>query len=68
MPNDMLLSTIIPIPKNSRNSLNDSNNYRGIALSSPINKMLDWILMNKSNSALKTSDLQFGYKAKTSTS
>jgi exonuclease III len=46
-PEAMLISTLVPIPKNSRKSLNDSNNYRGIALSSAIGKLLDWILIKK---------------------
>ena len=43
VPKAMLLSTITPIPKNRRKSLNDSNNYRGIALSSGLGKVLDYI-------------------------
>ena len=34
VPSEMLLGTLIPIPKNKRKSINDSNNYRGITLSS----------------------------------
>ena len=42
VPKQMKLSTLIPIPKNKRKSLNDPNNYRAIALSSIlILKILD---------------------------
>ena len=41
VPNDLLLSTIIPIPKNKRKSLSKSDNYRAIALSSIMGKLLD---------------------------
>ena len=34
IPSTLLLSTVIPITHNSKKSLNDSHNYRGIALSS----------------------------------
>ena len=68
IPNKMLISTIIPIPKNRRKSLNDSDNYRGIALSSILGKVLDWVILLSSGDALRTSDAQFGFKPKHSTS
>jgi hypothetical protein len=67
-PEAMLLSTIVPIPQNARKSLNDSSNYRAIALSSSIGKLLDWILMQTFPAILTSSDLQFAYKEKSSTS
>ena len=47
VPQEMCLSTVSPIPKNKRKSLNDSDNYRAIALSSVIGKLLDKILITK---------------------
>jgi hypothetical protein len=47
VPDDFLLSTIIPIPKKKRKSLNDSDNYRAIALSSVMGKLLVTILLCK---------------------
>ena len=41
----MLESTIIPIPQNRRKSLNCSDNYRAIALSSILGKLLDWVIL-----------------------
>ena len=67
-PAGTLMSTIIPIPKNSRKSLNDSSNYRGISLSSIFCKIIDLIILDKYESVLKTSDYQFGFKKKHSTS
>ena len=58
---------MLPIPKNARKSLNDSNNYRSIALSSVLNKVLDKILLCKYKNTFQTSDYQFGYKAHHST-
>ena len=44
-PRNMLLSTLVPIPKNRKKSVNDSNNYRAIALRSVIGKVIDNILL-----------------------
>ena len=53
---------IIPIPKDKRKSLSDSNNYRGIALSSSLNKLFEYVLLELTQDFLCSSDLQFGYK------
>ena len=60
-------ATIIPIPKDKRKSLNDSNNYRAIELSSVISKVLDITILNSNRNVLDTCDLQFGFKKKHST-
>ena len=61
-PNNILCSTIIPIPKNNRKSLNDSNNYRSIVMCSALSKLLDYIILEKFENVLVTSDSQFGFK------
>ena len=66
-PEGLTLSTIISIPKNKKKSLNSSDNYRGIALSSIIGKMLDRIIFVNNSCIFKTSDLQFGFKSNHST-
>jgi len=63
-PMDFRLSTLIPIPKNRRKSLNDSNNYRAIALSSILGKLLDHLLLIKFQDVFITSNLQYGFKKK----
>ena len=63
-PNDFRLSTLIPIPKNRRKSGNISNNYRAIALSSIMGKLLDHLLLSKYHNVFNTSDLQYGFKKK----
>ena len=40
-PRNMLLSTLVLIPKNRKKSVNDSNNYRAIALGSVSDKVID---------------------------
>ena len=59
-------STITPIVKFNQASLN-SNNYRGIALSSIISKVMDIIILKSQQKELATSNLQFGFTEKTST-
>jgi hypothetical protein len=66
-PDALSRSTVIPIPKNVRKSLNSSDNYRGIALSSIIGKILDYIILDKYSDSLLSSDAQFGFKKGTST-
>ena len=67
IPQSMLLGTIVPIPKNRRKSMNDSSNYRGITLSGIMGKILDNILLSTNMNIFSSSYLQFGFKAKHST-
>lgn len=66
-PDGFNVSTIQPLVKNKRKSLNDSSNYRAIALSSPLSKIFDWVILNKSVDQFDTSNMQYGFKAKSST-
>lgn len=65
--NSMMTATIIPIPKDKKKSLNISGNYRGIALSSILGKVLEWTILICHNSVLSSSDMQFGFKSNCST-
>lgn len=67
MPRKLLESTIIPIVKNTQGDICNSNNYRGIALSSSLCKVLEIIIMEKYKENLRTSDSQFAFKTKHST-
>ena len=51
-PESFLRISLNLIPKNKRKSLSNSDNYRGIALSSILSKVLDWIIMNNNNDIL----------------
>ena len=66
-PEEFSSALLVPIPKNMRRSLNDSDNYRSIALSSILSKILDKVILAKCKAALKTSDHQFGFKERHST-
>ena len=67
IPSDISVSTLIPIPKNKMKSLNDSDNYRAIALGSIIGKLLDKIILYKYSDSFITMDHQFGFKKQHST-
>ena len=64
----MSLSTVIPIPKVRNCSRVDSTNYREIALSYIFGKLFDLIVLSRYSDKLLTSDLQFSFKTKRSTS
>ena len=66
-PESMTLGTMIPIPKNKRKSLSDSDNYRSIALSSVIGKLLDIVILLKEEQSFSSSVQQFGFKSESST-
>jgi len=61
-------SSIIPIPKKHNINVADSNNFRGIAVSSVFCKLFDNVVLEKFHANLRTSDLQFGFKSMHSTS
>ena len=64
-PPELLNYTVVSIPKDSRGSLSNSENYRGIALSNCICKIIDTVLLKKY--FLATSSLQFAFKKHHST-
>jgi hypothetical protein len=66
-PECFKLSTIVPIPKGRNTNSTDSANFRGIALSSIYGKLFDNIILERCHDKLVSCDLQFGFKAKSST-
>ena len=66
VPSGLLLSTMIPVPKDKRASKNDSNNYRAIAISSILGKIFDSIVMKEQYASFITDDLQVGFKENSS--
>ena len=67
-PDDMVLGTLVPLPKGKWSNGTLSGNYRAIALSSIFGKILDMIIMVKEEERLVTSKLQYGFKKGSSTS
>ena len=58
----LLLATLVPIIKDKLGSMNTSKNYRSIAISSVILKLIDWIIIILFGSTLGLNDLQFAYQ------
>ena len=58
---DLLPSTIISIPKDKRDSMNSSDNYRGISHSNIICKLYDYVFIDLNIDYLKTDEMQFGF-------
>ena len=66
-PDELLLGTMIPLIKNSRGNKHCSDNYRSLTIGTGLAKILDLVILNHQFENLKTSDLQFGFKEKSST-
>lgn len=65
VPDDLLLGTMSPIPKNK--CLQSSDNYRAITLISSILKLFDYNILLKFEKVFQTDSLQLGFKEKCST-
>ena len=63
----LLLATLVPIIKDKLGSISSSKNYRSIALSSLILKLLDWVILLLFGDSLGVDQLQFAYQGRTST-
>jgi len=69
VPDDLINTTVVPMLKNKSGDICDVNNYRAIALSNCLSKILEFPIVN----CFQASDLcddshQFGYKKNHSTS
>ncbi len=56
-PKSMLLGTMVPISKNKKKSLCDSDNYQAIALSSIFGNIFNWVILLKEKDALCSSNM-----------
>ena len=63
----LLLATLVPIIKDKLGSIDNSKNYRSIAMSSLILKLLDWVILLLFGESLGVDQLQFAYQAGAST-
>lgn len=62
IPQELLLSTIFSIPKDTKGDLCADSNYRGISLISSLSKVMDIVIMQRNSNKLLTSELQFAHK------
>jgi len=68
LQDNFTVNTVVPIPKGHNVNMFASDNFRGIALGSIFNKLFDNIVLFRYGNNLMSSELQFGFKAKSSTS
>lgn len=66
-PEGLVFSILSPLIKDKNGIVNDKSNYRAIALSTSLSKVLELILVERLQPYLKTSDAQFGFKRNHST-
>ena len=62
----LLICAILLLIKDKNGATDDSNNYRGIALSSVLFKVFDWVVLILFDKELKNDENQFGYQAESS--
>lgn len=67
LPSGLVFSLLVPLVKDKSGLLDDTSNYRAIALSTTISKVLELILLERLEPYLYTSDAQFGFKSGHST-
>ena len=58
-----LKSALVPIVKDNNSSLSSSSNYRAIAISSIIMKLIDNVIMEVEPAAFSTSSYQYGFQS-----
>ncbi|XP_062504975.1 uncharacterized protein LOC134181724 [Corticium candelabrum] len=62
VPTQFLESSVVRVIKDKHDDASDSDNYRGIAVSSTISKALELIMRDKLHGMLMSSQQQFGFK------
>ena len=67
IPTFLLICSLVPLVKDKLGDLSNSDNYRAIAISSLFLKIFDWMIILLYSDQIKTSDLQFGFQEKSST-
>ena len=65
-PETLLEGTMLPLVKDKRGRLQDSGNYRAITIGSSVLKLFEIVLLNKQSFTFQTTNLQFGFKKKSS--
>jgi hypothetical protein len=64
IPMRLLDTFIIPVLKNKCGDITDQNNYRPIAITNVLSKVLELLILERCESYLYTTDNQFGFKRK----
>ena len=64
LPDSMLSVVLVPVIKNKSRRINDSDNYRPIAIGSIVSKVVEKVVLNRISEFLLTTCNQFGFKNK----
>ena len=64
IPSGMLDTTLTPIVKTKTGDVTDKNNYRPLAVATSMSKVMELLVLSKTECFLNTSDNQFGFKKK----
>ena len=64
IPSGMLDTTLTPIVKTKTGYVTYKNNYRPIAVATSMSKVMEVLILSKTECFLNTSDNQFGFKMK----
>ena len=67
VPDDVIFSLLQPLIKDKNGILDDMSNYRAIALSTTLSKVLELVLIDRLQPFLITNDVQLGFEAGHST-
>ena len=61
LPDELMQTIVIPIIKDKKGLMTDKNNYRPIAITTVLSKIIELILLDRLELELKTVSNQFGY-------
>ena len=67
LPKAFMDTTLVPLIKDRKGIVTSSDNYRPLAITCVVSKILELILLERYNDLLQTSDNQFGFKKKHAT-
>ena len=67
LPDSMLSVVLVPVIKNKSRRINDSDNYRPIALANIVSKVVEKVILNRTSEFLLTTCNQFGFNNKLGT-
>ena len=62
LPDSLMLTMIVPIPKSKNGDITSKGNYRPIAIATVISKILEICIQKRLQEYLWTTDNQFAYK------
>jgi hypothetical protein len=68
VPDNFGKGIIVPVVKDTRGNTSECDNYRAITISPLISKLFEYSILNKFDSLLLSSELQFGFKRNSSCS